>query len=77
MYHLKVIREGKMIVIQLGCVERMRELLMGMIEYALDRNEFHSFEKSNYEIVRTEEMSKLAHAYVDEVAEHLYGNKNG
>lgn len=72
MYHLKVIREGKMIVIQLGCVERMRELTMGMIEYALDRDEFHSFEKSNYEIWRDDKMKDLAQAYVDEVAEYLY-----
>lgn len=75
MYHLKVIREGKMLVIQLGCVERMRELTMGIIDYALDRDEFHSFEKSNFAIHRDKEGEQLAHAYVDEVAEHMYGRK--
>lgn len=76
MYHLKIIREGKMIIVQIGCVERMREMTMGMIEYALDRGEFHSFEKSNYEVVRDEEDKARSNAYVDEVADHLYGARN-
>jgi len=75
MYHLKVIREGKMIVIQIGCVEHMRELTMGLIEYAMDRDEFHSFEKSQYAIHRDKEGDKLAQEYVDECAEVLYNRK--
>jgi len=75
MYHLKVIRDSKMIVIQIGCVERMRRLTMGLIEYALDRDEFHSFEKSNYEVFRDKETEKVVQAYVDEAAEYLYNRK--
>jgi hypothetical protein len=74
-YHLKVIREGKMTIIQIGCVERMRELTIGMIEYALDRDEFHSFEKSNYEVWRDDADKERSHAYVDEVAEYLATRK--
>lgn len=75
MYHLKVVRNHKLITIQLGCVDRMRELTMGIINYALDCGEFHSFEKVNFEVHRDAEYEKLAHDYVDEVAEFMYGKK--
>jgi hypothetical protein len=64
-----------MIVVQIGCFERMRELTMGMIEYALDRNEFHSFEYALYEVHRSDAEKEAATAYVDEVAEHLHNRK--
>lgn len=67
MYHLKVVRENRVYVIQIGCVERMRNLTLAAIDYALDRDEFFSFEKTPFEANRSDEDVQFALGYIDEV----------